>query len=735
MLGTRYNEFGEQVPGRGSDFGFISGVDYDTRPLSDGSYSLEQMYRLLYDIRLEPDWRAEAAIEHAYYDNDQLTQETLRKMRENGIPPLVINMIAPAVNSVLGFEMISRSDLRVLPDTDSDYEIAQALNQQLKTAARLARLNRGTSDAFADGIKGGIGWCEISRNSDPFKYRYRCGKVPWREMFTDYRSREPDYSDARFIVRRQWHDTDKLIQYFPKHERLIKASISGWPGDFLAEWEDLGIGSEAVQLSYAQGQEQRFTLEEDEWRQTGRGRLALYEIIYKVPKRVTAIRTWDGFVAEFNRDNPMHRDAVLNRQAELVRGVTDNLRQAFYVGPHRLHDAPLPGNRCHYLPFVCYRRDSDGAVYGLIRAMRSPQEALNARHSRAVFNISSRRVIIDDDAVDDHDKVAEDVNRADAYIVLNPERTNPQGIHILPNTETSAEAMALMTENKQNIFDVTGLHPEFQGMTQEAGRSGVAIESLIEQTQQVLGVPVDNYREFRRQAGEGLLAMIVEDMEAVDNIEVPIPAEGMTQARTIILNRRSAGAAQRSNDIVHMRTRVALSEAPASATYRQQKFQSLTEIVKSMPDQLQAAMSDIIVRASELPDADEILDRIHELTGFGPEPRDPEKREMLRQQKEFQQAMQQRMAELEQLVQEGEARMKSARAKLDEAKAIKTAGADTALTRAQTEAEVEGIRQADEKLDLEEREVEIAGVEARKGLIEAAAGLEQAENAPKEGES
>ena len=593
----------------------------------------------------------------------------------------------------------------------------------MKEALRLARFNRGTSAAFGDGIKGGVGWLEVSRNSDPFKYPYRIGKVPWREMYWDYRSREHDLSDARFIVRRRWFDFDKLIHHFPRHERLIRASMSGWPGEWLAEWEDLNVGAEAIQLNYAHNQERRFTLEEDEWRQTARGRLALYEIHYKVPKKVTAIRTVDGFVAEFDRDNRVHRDAINNRQAMLVQGVTDELRQAFYVGPHRLRDKPLPNNRSHYIPYVCYRRDSDGAVYGLIRAMRSPQEAYNARQSRAIFNISSRRVFIDDDAVDDHEQTAEEINRADAYIVMKPDRTNPQGIHVLPNTETSAQAMELMRENKQNVFDSTGLHPEFQGMTQSAGQSGVAIESLIEQTQQVLGIPVDNYREFRRMAGEQLLSLIVEDLEAVDNIETVIPAEGMQSARTVVLNRRTNQYEERTNDLVHMRTRVALSEAPSSVTYRQQKFQSLTEIVKSMPEQLQAVMSDLIVRASELPDNEEILDRIRQVTGFGPEPRDPEARAALQQQQEQQQAMEERMQAIEMMLQESEARAKAARAKLDEAKAIKTAGADTGLTRAQTEETLAGIEQEDEKLDLEERRVEIEGVQARAGLITAAASM------------
>ena len=68
------------------------GFDYDWKPQSDGSYSPEQMHRLLYDLNDEPNWRPNASLEMQFYDGNQLDQPTLALMQERGVAPQIINM-------------------------------------------------------------------------------------------------------------------------------------------------------------------------------------------------------------------------------------------------------------------------------------------------------------------------------------------------------------------------------------------------------------------------------------------------------------------------------------------------------------------------------------------------------------------------------------------------------------------------------------------------------------------
>ena len=716
---------------RGADF-TQTGFSTDMKPRPDGSYSQQQMWRLLWDLRFEPAWRKDAELENAYYDGDQLTQGILARMRDLGIAPIVVNMIAPAIDSVAGFEKITRANAKVVPETEDSFEIAQALNVKLKEATRLTNFDNKVGEQFKECLKTGVGWLEVYRNPDPFGYPYVVDLVPWREMWWDYRCRQPNLSDWRFIVRRKWYDHDVLEQYFPKHKMTIRNAMSGYSEGWLNEWEDIANNDLARDLANAVGQEARFTLEEDEWRQQARGRVALYDILYKVPQEVEVLRFREGLVVQLDRKSPLHLQAMQSGMARYEKGVTQQVRQALYIGPSRLGDQAVATNNSHYIPMVCFRRNSDGAVYGLIRRMRSPQEAVNARHSRMLYDLASRKVFVDDDAVDNHGQTAEEINKVNSYVVLRADRQGEQGIVLATATDTSPVVFQMLQEAKSNIYDVTGLHPEFQGRTLEAGRSGVAIEQLVEQTTQVLGTVIDNYQEAKRIAAERLLTLILTDIADYDNMKVEVEtpsADHGAVKRTVMLNTREADGS-RTNDVLMARTRVALDEAPASVTYQQQKFQALTEVIKSMPDQLQVALMDFVVRAAALPESDAILERIRGVTGFGPEPKDPQVRQQLAQQKQQAAAMQQRLQEIELMLQEAELETKTARAALDQAKAAKTEGADTDLAEAKAAGEMADIDQGEQELEIRAEEADISRVEAAGRLAAAAKAADKPDAKP-----
>lgn len=694
---------------RGSDL--VRGVDHDTRPQRDGSFSDKQLWRFLYDVQLEPEWRREAELETSYYDNDQLGMQTLLRMKELGIPPVQVNMIAPAIDAVAGWEAISRADLMAAPENEDSYDIAQALNVKLKEALRLTEFNRHVGEAFKTCVKIGVSWLEVRRNRDPFLYPYVVDAVPWREMYWDYRARRADLSDARFIVRARWFDTDELIQAFPRHEDMIQSAPlrdnKAWAG----EWEAVFNDDLAHDLANSLGSERRFTLEQDEWRQLARGRRRLFEILYYVPKQVEVLRFRDGFTVELDHGNPLHLQALQAGMASYRTGATQAWRQAWYLGPHRLGDRPIPDNLPHYIPMVAYRKDSNGAPYGLIRRMRSPQEALNARYSRMLYDLSSRKYAVDDDAVDNHQDTAEELNKVNAYLVLRGDRRSESGIQQLPTADTSQMTYQLMQEAKMNIFDVTGLHPEFYGRTAGQAQSGIAIESLIEQTTQVLGVVVDNYRAAKTAAGRLLMAMLVNDLSEEDDYAVDLQEGADGRRRTVVLNAQRADGG-RDNDLMMTRMRVALADTPASVTFHQQRFQSLVEIVKSMPPEMQAVMMDLVVRAASLPDSEEILERIRAMTGFGPEPKDPEKRAEMQAAMQQQQETQEMMQRVQMMLAEAELRMKQAKAALDEARAGKVAGPDTGHTEASTLKTLAEANAIPDEQGRKARETDIAAVGA-----------------------
>ena len=48
-----------------------------------------------------------------------------------------------------------------------------------------------------------------------------------------------------------------------------------------------------------------------------------------------------------------------------------------------------------------------------------------------------------------------------------------------------------------------------------------------------------------------------------------------------------------------------------------------------MPPDIQPALLDMVIRAAQLKDGNELIERIRGITGFGPEPEDPAQREKM----------------------------------------------------------------------------------------------------------
>lgn len=659
--------------------------------------SRERIESILVDLRYEPPWRAEAQREADMYDGNQLDSETLQRMEEIGIPPIIVNLIKPAVDTVLGLETKIRTDALVRSENNESREGAEALNEKLKEATRMTRFNRATSDAFAGQCKAGMGWVEVSRESDPFKYPYRVSSVHRNEIWADWRAKEPDYSDGRFLVRRRWFDADQLVSFFPEHKRLINQSMSMRP-----LWE--GIDDIETSLGRAWDIERTTSMQSEEWRDTERHRLALYEVWYKVFTRVHVLNLPDGRVVELDKNNPRHIEAVLTGMIEPVLAPTQKIRCAYYLGPHDLHDieSPYSHGRFPYAPFFGYREDKSGVPYGLIRAMKSPQEEVNARRSKMLYNLSSRRVVVDDDAVKNHAQVMREVARPDSYIVTNPNRKNANGFSIDSDAGLNQQQFQLMVEAKSNVQEASGLFQEMMGRSGGSGQSGEAISRLVEQGTQVLGEIFDNYQEGRRLAADMLLSMVVEDLAKQVNVEVELEkTDG--ELKTIILNQPSVdefGHKYRTNDVLRLRTRVVLDETPSTPSYRQQVLSRLMDLTQTLPPNIQAAVIDLVVDATDLPNRKDFVERIRAATGAG-NSEDPQAQQAAMREQQL------RDREIELAFKEREAKLNETSAKTDKilAEIQKLLGVDSELGKAQTAktySEIESDRRQQDRQDLDQ---------------------------------
>lgn len=640
------------------------GPDAIPDDLTDTALPRAQVEMFLREIKHQPQWRREADRAADYYDGNQLSPETVEKLKDRGQPPLIANLIKPTIDTVLGMEAKTRTDWRVRPEDDEecDDDLAEALSLKLKHAEIESRADRAVSDAYAAQCKAGLGWVEVAREHDPFKCPYRVKYVHRREIFWDWRAEQPDLSDARYLVRRRWLELEHAIALMPQYATLFRMTTGGWAGfDPLLEQDSRLVQSWEI--------ERDTRIAAVDWRDIQRMRICLYEIWYRKWVRGYIMTLPNGTTMEVDFNNPRHNEAIVAGIAKVKQATFQKVRLAWYTGPHFLYDVPSPykHNQFPYVPFFGYREDLTNVPYGMIRAMISPQDEINARKSKMLWSLNSRRVVTDSDAVIDHNKAADEVARPDAYIILNANRKPTSQFRVDTGGELAAQQFQAMQEGKQEIAEASGIHKTMMGQ-QSGATSGLAINSLVEQGLNTLAEINDNYRYARRLVGEMLFELVKQNlMQGPSRV---IVGEGKNK-KVITLNQpaidEQTGQPFTLNDVAKVKAKVVLDDIPSTPTYRMQQLQMLTEITKSLPPQLQGFVVDFVIEATDMPKRHELAERLRAAVGI----KDPEQQQAAMQAQaeaaQAQQAQQQKLFVLD--AAEAAARIRKLNAEADEKQA------------------------------------------------------------------
>ncbi len=138
----------------------------------------------------------------------------------------------------------------------------------------------------------------------------------------------------------------------------------------------------------------------------------------------------------------------------------------------------------------------------------------------------------------------------------------------------------------------------------------------VEQSNQTLMKMMDNFREGRTLMGEMLLSMIVEDM-GTQQQTIIIEGDAVREDRTVVINKPEVdehGYPYVSNDVQRTRLKVVLDDVPSTSTFREQQLNALSEIVKSLPQEVQVAVLPYVMALTDIPFKKDIIESIRQAT-------------------------------------------------------------------------------------------------------------------------
>ncbi len=381
-------------------------------------YSLDRLKKQYKDfIGSKADEFAEGKEADRYYHGAQWTEEELGKLDKRNQPAVTYNRVSRKINGVVGLVERLRQDPKAYPRNPGVAEDAAELATQCLLYVLDSAAWRDLSpECGRKASIRGIGGVELvlvrGDNGDPDVSLEECDP---REFFYDPRSKKHDFRDARYMGVSKWMDAQEAGDTWPDHEDELNDAVTGTGSD--GDWN----------------------LDDRELRWTNVSE-----------KSVRIVDHW------------------------YLRG--DQWFYCIYSGDIKLEEGMSPfkdekgQSRSKYLMFS-NGIDHDNDRYGFFRDLKSPQDEINHRRSKALHALNTRRIILTEGSVEDVEKTRREVAKPDGVVVLNPAHEGSRFEIDSPTTDVTGN-VELLAEAKAEIENF-GPNPALigQGIENKSGRA------------------------------------------------------------------------------------------------------------------------------------------------------------------------------------------------------------------------------------------------------------------------
>lgn len=642
--------------------------------------------------------RLEMATDHDFYDSIQWDPEDAAEVEGRGQMPLVYNEVAPMVDWLIGTERRARVDWKVFPRNEKDVKIADTKTKVMKYVSDQNRVPFLRSRAFADAVKGGVGWMDDGVRDDPTQDVLYSRYEDWRNILWDSTSYEHDLSDARYIFRWRWVDEDIAIMMFPDRADKIRAATEDSAyGMVDGDDDDVGPSSsrdgerDRIGALYASGSGMMVDAK--------RRRVKLIECQYRKPVSTKIVGSGALKGAIFDTRDQVMAHSLAQSGATIIDKVMMRMHVAVFTPAFMLASGPsmFRHNKFTLTPIWCYRRSRDRQPYGVIRRVRDVQQDLNKRASKALFLLNTNQLIAEEGATDDWETLRDEAGRPDGLLIIKAGKK----VELRRDTDAATGQIQMMTLDAQSIQKSAGVAQENMGRQTNAV-SGEAIKARQMQGSVVTTEPFDNLRFATQAQGEKQLSLTEQFYTEEKVVRLTGSKDAIEWVQINVPEVQPDGSVRFLNDITASQSDFVVAEQDYSGTLRQVMFDALNQMAAKLPPEIALRLMNIAMEFSDLPNKDEVAEAIRKLTGDRDpnKPMSPEEEQAAQaQQQEQIQAMEYQREQAMATLDEQRARVREINAKAAkleaEAQAAGAGGMDPAV-----EGEINSIRsQASDQLE------------------------------------
>ncbi len=587
--------------------------------------------------------RAMMAKCEAFYDGNQYEFEDAQELRDRGQPVVVYNEVKPTIDWLIGTERKTRVDFLVVADDEGEDEDNDA-TLKTKLLKYLDETNRASferSYAAEDAFKAGIGWIEVGLRGDKNGVPIYVGAESWRNILWDSMATKRDLSDARYLFRIKVVDLDVAIALFPdKKDKLEACAQNGDDAEILRNW--LGTGLIAGLDAFSSQDDKLDYL------------TAKPVDMFNTRERVLLLECWSREPFHNKEPGPFGTaDPMTWRIMCSIMTEKDTLIESW---------SPFKHDRFPFIPYWAYRNKRTGLPYSPICQLMGPQEALNHRMSRSLYEASANQMLMEEDAfnaeVMDIDEIRRELDDPHGTAVFARGALAGGKVRDRDNNASAQFQLNLAQYDLNAIRQMSGVTGENRGLDTNA-TSGRAVLAKQEQGSLITMELFDNLLFARQMEGE--MALSLAEQFITQPMTVRTSGDNGRNEYTRINQPQPDGTYL--NDITQRQAHFTVGEQAWKQSFAEAAFEQLMQVMTQLASaapQIVVNLLDVIFEMHpNLPRKQAILKRIRAVNGQA----DDSGKMTPEQQAEMQQKQQMAQAQFEAQMAQLQAQIREAQAK------------------------------------------------------------------------
>ncbi len=554
-------------------------------------------------------WRKDAWIAAEFLDGKQWNASDIQRLKDKGISELTINRVFPILNLLHGHYINNQTDIVAKGRTKSDNEMGQVMSEGIQFVIDQSHGQMRMNRAFKHQITTGFCCISVGHHYDPRKEKIALRSHQWYSVWWDPYADSPwmDKDDCRYSFTAEWSDLSDLIALFPSKKVELKEQFQHLSTDYYVP----DIYDEGTQV-----EDYKKYLSSGHWvsKSSERERVRPIEMWYtRIEKGFFAIMP-NGRIIDIDTVGDENAQYQIVMQAkEVVTANVKKMRVAIFLSDLLLQDIATPYIHDEYpfVPFIGYT-DRYDLPFGVVQQIKEQQVEVNKRRSIALSLLSSRRVKMEKGAAEDEQRIYNEANRQDGFLIMKKGKLNAIDIEEMSNLAPAQ--MDMLMQSEREIQEISGANDDSLGYDSPS-RSGVALEQKKQSSATITASLLENAKYSQLLLGERVAALIQDDWTDEKVLRVTDRVTGAE--KFISINERYFDGTSHivKNNITQANFDLKISSKPMTDTMREKNSELIFAAINKAPPEAVGPLLNLALELSDIPNKDLLLQQVRQATG------------------------------------------------------------------------------------------------------------------------